>query len=1017
MATRSSVPTGIDRGGGYVGSNQRDPRGSVWRKWDFQIHTPESHLNNSFGTDWDAYVQGLFRAAIAKNLAAIAITDYFTIDGYKKLKEQYLDNAEKLNSLFNQKEIDALKSITVLANVEFRLRNIVNDSRVNAHVIFSDQVPIRDIEENFLHDLDFTDEAQPQTTARKRKLKVENLRELGARLQEEQPEFQGRSTLFTGMMNAVVDDDQIMQVLSDSRFKDKFLFCVVADEDLPKMKWTSQAHLSRKVLIQRSDALFSANPSTRKWALGQEPYTEGEDGFVREFVTLKPCLHGSDAHGYAEIGHPCAKRGKKDHVCDSARPDICDLRYCWVKSDTTFEGLRQTLLEPADRVFIGPSAPDFHDQARVISSITLSDGQGWFEGAEIPLNAGMVSIIGQKGSGKSALADLTAYAAGSWMDDDSSCFLHRADPHLNGMKISLRWADGRVQEEVVDDGYSNDGSVKYLSQDYVERICARDGVTRELVREIESVIFNYIDPVETMNASDFSELRSLKTSSVVDEGERLKGEIEAIIREEFTRRDLVGKLGEKKDREMALTTERDGLIKQIPPAASPEEAKLLKDLQEKRDALSKVQQAAATEKQNLQRLVDLRKRAEAFNAQIDRYFEDIKPALKEAGISEADWIAFKPTFTQDFRKPLQERKATIDAKVAALEGGDPPESNTIKKLNAEIGELSKKETADKARQDRTKQIQTRIATLNAEILRVQAEIKNIEEVERPRLAGVKVRRLDAYQAYFVNLALEKEVLESLYEPIRERLNERALLKGRDVEFAIRWSVDIQRWLERSEALFDQRRTLPYGSFSALASAARKTLLPAWISGDPAKIRAALDEFMEPFRDRKPEEYLRSNVGLRDLLVWLFEVDHITLDYGLKFNGSDLESLSPGTKGIVLLILYLGMDVNDSRPLIVDQPDENLDNESIYNLLTPYFRLAKSRRQVIVITHNPNLVVNSDSEQVIIASGDKQENGFPRIQYTSGALENPEIRQQVCNILEGGNDAFLRRERRYAIARR
>jgi len=1004
--------------GEYVADNRCDPRGSIWRKWDFQVHTPESHLNNQFGSDWDAYVQGLFRAAIAKNLAVIGITDYFTIDGYKKLKELYLENSPKLSQLFSIEEIERIKAITVLANVEFRLRNIVNDSRVNAHVIFSDQVSIRDIEENFLHDLDFTEEAQPQTTAQKRKLKVENLRDLGTRLQSEQPEFKANSPLFTGMMNAVVDDDQIMERLNDSRFKDKFLFCVVADEDLPKMRWVSQAHLSRKVLIQRSDALFSANPSTRKWALGQDPYTEGSDGFVREFMSLKPCLHGSDAHGYSEIGHPCAKRGKRDHACDPAKPDACDLRYCWVKSDTTFEGLRQTLLEPADRIFIGPSAPDFHDQARVISSITLSNGQGWFEDIEIPLNSGMVSIIGQKGSGKSALADLTAYAAGSWIDDDENCFLHRADPHLNGMKISLRWADGTVQEEVVDDGYSNNNSVKYLSQDYVERICARDGVTRELVREIESVIFNYIDPIETLNASDFSELRALKTASTLAEGERLKGEIETIIREEFSRRDLVGKLGEKQARETALATERDGLVKQIPTPASPEEAKLLELLQGKRDALSKVQQAAAGEKQNLQRLDDLRKRTDAFGAQVDRYYEELKPALSDAGIPEGDWAAFKPTFARDYRKPLQERKSVIDARITAFEGNDPPEENTIKKLNAEIEELSKRETADKARQDRTKQLQTRIATLNAEILRVQAEIKNIEDVEKPRLAGVLTRRLDAYQAHFSNLAVEQQVLESLYEPIRERLNEQALLKGRDVEFAIRWSVDLQRWLERGEVLFDQRRALPYETFSGLSSAARKILLPAWTSGDPEKIRAALDEFSGPFRGQKPDTYLRSNVGAKDVMAWLYEVDHITLDYGLKFNGSDLESLSPGTKGIVLLILYLGMDVNDSRPLIVDQPDENLDNESIYNLLTPYFRMAKSRRQVIVITHNPNLVVNSDSEQIIIATAEKQENGFPAIRYTSaGSLENPEIRQQVCNILEGGNDAFLKRERRYAIARR
>ena len=80
-----------------------------------------------------------------------------------------------------------------------------------------------------------------------------------------------------------------------------------------------------------------------------------------------------------------------------------------------------------------------------------------------------------------------------------------------------------------------------------------------------------------------------------------------------------------------------------------------------------------------------------------------------------------------------------------------------------------------------------------------------------------------------------------------------------------------------------------------------------------------------------------------------ETDHIKLTYGLKYNHVELEKLSPGTKGIVLLILYLGIDIDDTRPLIVDQPDENLDNESIYTLLTAYFKSAKCRRQIILIT--------------------------------------------------------------------
>ena len=238
---------------------------------------------------------------------------------------------------------------------------------------------------------------------------------------------------------------------------------------------------------------------------------------------------------------------------------------------------------------------------------------------------------------------------------------------------------------------------------------------------------------------------------------------------------------------------------------------------------------------------------------------------------------------------------------------------------------------------------------------------------------------------------------------------------------IRWEADIDKWMERGEALFDQRKSIPYGTMHGLVEAAKKNLRPAWASADPAKIQKAMEEFLVAFREGPPSRYLRSGVTVLDLLSWLYEVDHIQLNYGLKYKGTDLDKLSPGTKGIVLLILYLGMDVLDTRPLIIDQPDENLDNESIYKLLTAYFKDAKKRRQIILITHNPNLVVNGDSEQVIVASATVAPNGFPHIKYVSGSLENTDgtengIREQVCRILEGGSDAFRKRERRYALAK-
>jgi len=85
------------------GSVKKLARGSEWRKWDFQVHTPASHLNNQFGSDWDIYVQCLFRAAIREDIAVICLTDYFTIDGYKKITQEYLTNQVKIESLFSVK--------------------------------------------------------------------------------------------------------------------------------------------------------------------------------------------------------------------------------------------------------------------------------------------------------------------------------------------------------------------------------------------------------------------------------------------------------------------------------------------------------------------------------------------------------------------------------------------------------------------------------------------------------------------------------------------------------------------------------------------------------------------------------------------------------------------------------------------------------------------------------------------------------------------------------------------------
>ena len=142
--------------------------------------------------------------------------------------------------------------------------------------------------------------------------------------------------------------------------------------------------------------------------------------------------------------------------------------------------------------------------------------------------------------------------------------------------------------------------------------------------------------------------------------------------------------------------------------------------------------------------------------------------------------------------------------------------------------------------------------------------------------------------------------------------------------------------------------------------------------------------------------------------YLYGLEYVGVSFKLKMGGRDLEELSPGERGIVLLIFYLALSQN-STPIIIDQPEDNLDNQSVYNKLVPCICAAKQKRQVIIVTHNPNIAVACDAEQIICCKMNKNTH---EITYLSGAIEDQEIKQNVVDILEGTMPAFDLRRRKY-----
>ena len=151
-------------------------------------------------------------------------------------------------------------------------------------------------------------------------------------------------------------------------------------------------------------------------------------------------------------------------------------------------------------------------------------------------------------------------------------------------------------------------------------------------------------------------------------------------------------------------------------------------------------------------------------------------------------------------------------------------------------------------------------------------------------------------------------------------------------------------------------------------------------------------------------------------------------YDLIYQNDNFESMSEGKRVFVILKLLLEYS-NKKCPILIDQPEDSLDNRAIYNELVAYIKEKKKDRQIIIVTHNANLVVNADSEQIIVANqhGLKSKNlNNVKFSYKFGSLENTtkdknghfldkkNIKEHICEILEGGEEAFKKRNNKYEL---
>lgn len=1010
------------------------PRGSEWRKWDLHVHTPESVLYNEF-TNWNEYVVKL---ESIEDIAVLGITDYFSIEGYKKVLE-YREQ-EKLNNFD-----------LILPNIEIRMLPVTDsETPINLHLIFSNFLEIFELED-FLKELKFEYRGNSYSCERHR------LIELGKVFN---PKLSNHEAYKEGINQFKTDITKLNKIFNKYKKLRENVIIAVSNrsEDGASGIQHSSLTATREEIYRFANIIFSSNPEDRAYFLGQG--TDDKETIRVKYGRLKPCVHGSDAHSLERICYPCGKSGKHDCVNDSAN---CELRHTWIKADPTFEGLKQITYEPEERVYIGQSPPRSKNEAKVIDRIEIKNSNNWFEDKPILLNENLVSIIGEKGAGKTALSDFIAVVEGNFdiKDEDPGSFIFKAlksskqiEETIENCRVTIYWRDGgsdsiTITEDFRD--YKDLKKVRYLSQSFIEKKCSPEQAG-ELQKEVESIIFQYIPVQDRMDQTTFTDLKEKKTQSIQLKKNKCKQDIMDINMEIFSLEEEINSLDTKKEEMDKLQTEIKQLEEQKPKPTTEEEKSIEGKLGLLNKRKNQLSGQIAVYKTQLSTIETIRTKVEALKMFVGKQLADIKNDLESIGLTK-NYKKIDFSVSPEFNSELDTKKRDIETQIQELQGDEESKEKTeeilkaglniltdeyvsklpLSKTNALISVLESKSSLAEDKRRTIRQYEEKIEKSQKRVNELEQSIKKIEDVKIPLLPKKVNERDESYKNYFILLQEEKKILEELYAPLKEKLDQENLGEKNKIEFFARIELDVDNFFLKADRIIDFGRKGTYCRNDVLLYKEIKSISEKIELAETSDIYALITQLYKTFEEHenKPidiKEQLLKGKKKIDFYNWIFDVSDFSVTYSIKFQGTNIELLSPGKKGIVLLLMYLVLDTESSIPLIIDQPEENLDNKSVYHHLIDYFKTAKKRRQIIVITHNPNLVINTDAEQIIVANFEAIPNTQnARIKYISGAIENSYISEKAkipiekqgikehgIDILEGGPEAFGKRKDRYEI---
>ena len=946
--------------------------GSTWGKWDLHFHTPSSFDYGNKSLTNQQIVAGLLKAGVE----VVAITDHHTMD-VARIKELQTLGGDQL---------------TVLPGIEFR-SELGGKETVHFIGIFPEDANLADLWTKLSGKLELT---------------PEDIQKKGG--------------------------DQKIYV----PFKD-------AADKIHELGGIVTTHAGGK-----SNSIENVGNTTFKMAYKAD--------LARKHIDIFELGKISDRKVYEDLVFPAIQHKLPLIMC-SDNHDISSYQpkaYCWIKGDPSFRTFQQLKSDP-DRAFVGDEPPEITrigaNPTKYIQSISFKKTAGsklteeWFDGT-VPINPGLVAIIGNKGSGKTALAEAIGLL-GNCESSDSFSFLSERkfrqsrSNKAREFEATLTWRNGhpvvRKLSEPTDADMPRD--VSYIPQSYLEEICneVNNVPGSKFDAELKSVIFSHVAEHKKLDAESLDDLIRFQTEPIEDRITTLRAELHEIneqileleSRSSVTNRQLLLNLKASKERELEAHAALKP-VEVVKPETDPKQqaameaiSEQIADANEKRDAFEETIRASDGRKKTASgqiasaaRVVQL---LENFTSAYQTLLRNLDNDCKVLGIDPTSLVTVTvdqtlvAAATDAARRLLEDQDGKITAANAELKTLRGTIDVLTQQLDAPNSAYQKYGEALRVWTERRGQIVGEPKSRDT-LSYLDAQIQELNEVPG-QLSRARTARIEKVKEIFAQIEATVGIYRALYHPVQMFIMSHPVAKGQfHMEFDA--SIIASRWEEIILAKVNQGRKGTFCGVEEGKRALNELIEQADLQTSSGATKFCSDlmaRFDNDFRSTTKDSYslkeqLKQGVESVAMLDAIFGLSYLVPKYQLKWAGKSIDELSPGERGTLLLIFYLLIDRRDI-PLIIDQPEDNLDNQTVYDMLVACLREARNRRQVIVVTHNPNLAVVCDADQIIHSQIDKQ-NNRNKVTYTSGSIENPTTNLLSITVLEGTRPAFVHREKKY-----